>query len=98
METTDLISVQLICKYYKIPEDFINRLQEFELIELRADANEVFIHKTQLKKVEKMARLHYDLEINMEGIDAISNLLDQVSSLRKEITSLHNRLRLYEDF
>lgn len=43
-------------------------------------------------------RLHYDLEINIEGIDAIYNLLEQVNSLRKEITTLNNRLRLYEDF
>ncbi|MCH4553883.1 MULTISPECIES: chaperone modulator CbpM [Aestuariibaculum] len=98
METTDFISVQLICKHYNIPQDFINRLQEFELIELKMESNDFFIHKTELKRVEKMVRLHYDLDINMEGIDAISNLLDQVDSLKKQITNLNNRLRLYEDF
>ena len=97
METTDFISVHRVCKYYKIPEDFINRLQEFELIELKIEADNSLIHKRELKKVEKMARLHYDLEINMEGLDAITNLLDQVNSLKKEITNLNNRLRLYED-
>ncbi|GAA4296190.1 chaperone modulator CbpM [Aestuariibaculum suncheonense] len=97
METTDLIEVHVVCKHYKIPETFINTLKEFELIELTVLKNEFFIHRTELQKVEKIARLHYDLEINMEGIDAIYNLLEQVNTLKKEITNLNNRLRLYED-
>ena len=43
-------------------------------------------------------RIHYDLEINFEGLDAIYNLLNQVESLKEEITLLHNKLRFYEDF
>ena len=42
-------------------------------------------------------RLHFDLDINLEGVDAIYNLLKQVESLKEEITALHNRLRFYED-
>lgn len=98
METTDLISIQLVSKHYKIPVAFINTLEEFELIELTIEKDDFYIHKKQLKKVEKIARLHYDLDINMEGIDAIYNLLEQVNALKEEITTLHNRLRLYEDF
>lgn len=98
METTDLIPVQIVCKHYKVPVAFINNLEEFELIEITSENDDFFIHKTQLKRVEKMARMHYELDINFEGIDAIYNLLDQVDTLKKEITNLHNRLRLYEDF
>ena len=97
METQDLIPVKVICKHYKIPISFINTLQEFELITLTIEKNDFFITKKQLKKVEKIVRLHYELDINFEGIDAIHNLLEQVESLKKEIRILHNRLRLYED-
>ena len=97
MEATDFIPIQIVCKHYKIPVAFIYSLEAFELIELTSEKDAFFIHKTQLKRVEKMARMHYDLDINMEGIDAIYNLLEQVDALKKEITSLHNRLRLYED-
>ena len=97
METQNLIPVKLICKHYKIPVSFINTLQEFQLIELTIEKDDFFIHKTQIKEVEKIARLHYDLDINIEGIDAIYNLLKQVDDLKQEIRSLHNRLRLYED-
>ena len=97
METADLIPIQIVCKYYNIPVAFIYRLQEFELIELTVLKRDFFIHKKELRKVEKIVRLHYDLDINFEGIDAINNLLEQVNALKQEIITLHNRLRLYED-
>ena len=97
METRDLIPVQLLCKRYNIPESFIDGLQEFQLIEIIVEKNDYYIHSTQIKEVEKMIRLHYDLDINFEGLDAIYNLLNQVESLQKKIKTLHNRLRLYED-
>ncbi|GAA4810163.1 chaperone modulator CbpM [Litoribaculum gwangyangense] len=98
MEKTDLIPIQLVCKHYKIPVAFINSLHEFQLVELTLENDDFFIHKNHLKKVEKIARLHYDLDINMEGIDAINNLLKQINALKLEIRNLHNRLRVYEDF
>lgn len=98
METTDLIPVQLVCKHYKIPVAFVNTLQEYQLVEFTVKKDGFFVHKKHLKKVEKILRLHYDLDINMEGIDAIYNLLEQVNTLKIEIRNLNNKLRLYEDF
>lgn len=97
METTDLIPIQLLCNRYNIPVSFLDTLQEFQLIEMVVQKDDFYIHTKQLNKVEKMMRLHYDLDINFEGLDAIYNLLNQVESLKEEITILHNRLRLYED-
>lgn len=97
METRDLIPIQLICKRYNVPVSFINTLQEFQLIEIIIEKDDFYIHTTQIKEVEKMMRLHFDLDINLEGVDAIYNLLKQVESLKEEITVLNNRLRFYED-
>lgn len=97
MGTKNLISVQLICNHYNIPVSFIDTLNEFQLVDIIIENNNLFIHKSQLKEVEKMMRIHYDLEINFEGLDAIYNLLNQVESLKEEITLLHNKLRFYED-
>jgi hypothetical protein len=41
--------------------------------------------------------LHYELHINIEGIDAIYNLLKQVELLQLEIRTLKNKLNSYED-
>ena len=43
-------------------------------------------------------RLHYDLDINIEGIDAIYNLLKQVEELQSQIITLRNKLNFYENF
>jgi hypothetical protein len=44
-----------------------------------------------------MMRLHYDLEINLEGIDAIYNLLKQVEDLQNQVVTLRNKLNIYEN-
>ena len=59
--------------------------------------NEQYLQLKQLHKVEKMMRLHYDLQINLEGLDVISNLLSQLESHQNEIILLKNRLQFYED-
>lgn len=97
MDTTNLISIQQFCKHYKVPLAFIDALQEYELIEIVIANNENYLKITQLNEIEKMMRLHYDLDINLEGIDAIYHLLKQVENMQNEIRSLHNRLRFYED-
>lgn len=97
METRDLIPIKLVCKFYDIPISFFNNLREFELIEIIDGDDEYYLRIAQIKEVEKMMRLHYDLDINFEGLDAIYNLLHQVESLREEVTTLRNKLSFYED-
>lgn len=97
METKDVISIQKICAYYNVPVAFIYTLNEFDLIEIVSIQNTICIYKTQIKDVEKMMRLHYELDINFEGIDAIYNLLKQVESLKENIIGLNNRLNRFEE-
>ncbi|MFD2542274.1 chaperone modulator CbpM [Lacinutrix gracilariae] len=97
MEVTDLISIKTLCTHYNVPPTFINELQDYELIEIVVSDNVNYIKTTQINEVEKMIRLHYDLNINLEGLDAVYNLLQRVENLQNEVTTLHNKLRLYED-
>lgn len=97
METQNLISIQQFCEHYSIPTAFINQLKEYQLIEIIVEDDVNYIKITQITAVEKMIRLHYDLNINLEGVDVIYNLLNQVDSLKKEITDLKNRLRFYNN-
>ena len=96
MEPEDLTPIQLLCKRYNVPVSFINTLQEFQLIEIIVKKDDFFIHNTQIKAVEKMMRLHYDLDINFEGMDVIFNLLEKVELLNEDIIALHNRLKRFE--
>ena len=51
-----------------------------------------YLLKDQIREVEKMIRMHYDLDINIEGIEAISHLLQRLDSLQEELTALKNRI------
>lgn len=98
METTHLISIQQFCAHYNVPVSFINALHEYDLIEITITDNTNYLKTNQLNDVEKMMRLHYDLDINIEGIDAIYNLLKQVEDLQSQIVTLRNKLNFYEKF
>lgn len=97
MEKTDLIRVEVFCTYHDVEISFIDSLDQFGLIEVIVVDEQKYLSPEQLTDVERMMRLHYDLDINMEGIDAISGLLQRVNELQKQLTVVQNRLRLYEE-
>ena len=98
MEAQNLISIERFCEHYCIPIHFMNELKEYQLIEVIVAENQDYIKITHINEIEKMIRLHYDLNINLEGVDVIYNLLNQVNSLKKEITDLQNKLLFYGHF
>jgi len=96
METRDLILIEHFCSNHDIEFSFIDSLHEFGLIEVIIHEDNRYLHQEQLNDVEKMMRMHYDLDINMQGIDVISNLLKRMDSLQKELIETQNKLRRYE--
>ena len=96
METRDLILIEQFCMHHDIDFSFIISLHEFGLIEIVELNDAKYLANEQLKDIEKMMRLHYELDINLEGIDAISNLLKQIDSLQRELIATRNKLRLFE--
>ena len=97
MKTQDLISIKNLCNYYKIPQSFLDTLYNYQLIEIQTLDNVIYIQKTQIRDVEKIIRLHYDLEINIEGIDVIFNLLNQIENLQLENIQLKNQLKTHKE-
>ncbi|WP_411274149.1 chaperone modulator CbpM [Daejeonella sp.] len=97
MVRKNLISTDEFCVHHNIEFSFIRNLCEFGLLETVKIEKTEFVTKDQLEKLERMLRLHRELDINLEGIDAIDHLLDRMHHLQSEIIALRNRLRLYED-
>ena len=93
--TEDLIPQEICCIQYDIEVSFIQQLGEYGLIDIITVEEKPFIHSNQLGELEKFIRMHYDLDINMEGIDAIAHLLAKVKNLQSEIISLKNRLQVF---
>lgn len=95
MGTIKTISVKQFCVHYNVPVTFIETLSEFELIDIINIENSKHIKEQQIATIEKLMRLHYDLDINFEGLDVINNLISQINKLQNEVTSLQNRLDFY---
>ena len=95
-QTGYLIAVDEFCSHHKIEISFIRSLQQTGLIELTFDHETVFIEASQVEKLEKFICFYYELDINLEGIETITHLLQRINSLQDEIMLLRNRLRLYE--
>ena len=93
----NLISANEFCVYHNIEFSFISNLREFGLVETVTLKQIDYIPESQIEKLERMLRLHRELEINLEGIDTIDHLLGRMSRLQEEVIMLKNRLRLYED-
>jgi chaperone modulatory protein CbpM len=91
-----LISTDEFCTHYNVEYSFISSLQQYGLIEVTTINENSFIDEDHIQNLEKLVRLHYDLEINLEGIEAISYLLQRVKNMQEEITVLRNRLDMYE--
>lgn len=88
MEEKKGISVTQCCTYYNIEISFVQQLDEYGLIRLRHSDNDAFVAYEQLADLERYMRLHYELEINMAGIEAITHLLSRVQDLQSELNRL----------
>ena len=97
METKDFILINQLCSNYKVELSFFNELNEIGLIEIMTIEQSQFIHQDKINDLEKMIRIHRELDVNIEGIDVVFNLLQKVDDLQNELISIKNRLQLYEN-
>ena len=96
MQTEKLIAINDVCINHNIEISFISSLQQNGLIEITTIKETGFIVAEQLQQLEKFIRLYYELNINLEGIDTITHLLQRIKFLQDEIITLKNRLSFFE--
>ena len=96
MREENLIPASEFCLYHNVEISFLQSLQEYGLIDIITVDQTSFVDGNCLNELEKMVRLHYELDINMEGIDVIRHLLKKLETMQNEIAMLKNRLRIYE--
>ena len=96
MQTEQLIQVDTFCTWYHVEIPFMNTLHEYGLIEITTREGKAFISEGDLQHAERLIRLHNDLEVNLQGVEIITYLLDRIKQQQHEITTLQNRLGFYE--
>ena len=96
METKDLVIIEDFCRSHDIPVSFFDSLDDYSLVKIIRMEDQRFIPSDDLPLIEKMMRLHYDMDVNFEGIDIINNLLQDIERMQEEIRQLRNRLRCFE--
>ncbi len=92
MEQEKLIPAKDFCIHHNIEYSFINSLEDSGLIQVQSIKRSSFIHVDDLHRLEKFVHLHYDLDINIEGIETINYLLEKMEEMQKEMVRLKNKL------
>lgn len=96
MKEEQYISVKTFCEHHGVGESFVRSMYEYEILHVDFEQGDGKLHLEDLPLLEKMARLHNELDINPEGIQAIHHLLGQVESLQQEVAALKRRLNTLE--
>jgi chaperone modulatory protein CbpM len=97
MDSNNMVPAQEFCTHHSISYTFITGLQEAGLVEVVLVEEQAYLYTDQLAALEKLVRMHTELEINMEGVEAVAHLLQRLETLQLQLHTLSQRLLLYED-
>ena len=81
---------------YQVEETFLDQLESSGLIEIVIEEDDKYITYDYLQEIEQFVRWHYELEINMEGIEALYHMLQQVQQLQRDVEKLRGELNFYK--
>lgn len=96
MANEKYILVRHFVERSQIEDSFLQNLREYGLVTFEERENDLFIDEDEISEIEKFFRLHHDLGINYEGLDAIKQMLQRLQKMEREMDLLQKRLRLYE--
>jgi hypothetical protein len=94
--TQDFIVADEFCAIHHLEISFIHSLKDHGMIETMFVDQSLCIHTEELPRLEKIVRLHRDLDINLEGIEVINDLLQRIDEMQNEIARLKKKLELFE--
>ncbi|MFV0470096.1 MAG: chaperone modulator CbpM [Dysgonomonas sp.] len=93
---TDLIIISEYCDNSIAEPQFIKLLGIEGLIDVVEEDGLEYILSSQLSRLDRFSRWHYELSINIESIEVIQNLLDRIDSLQNEVKDLKHQLNFLD--
>lgn len=91
----DRISREELVRIYKIEITFFDSLEEAGLVTTIIEDDVKYLPYQELSVFERLMNWHYDLEVNMAGLEVINHLLQQIENLQAEKRNLLNNVQQY---
>jgi chaperone modulatory protein CbpM len=98
MSINNLVLVHHFCLHHEVELSFIDSLHEYGLITITVIDEDKYLLPEELKQIEKFVQFYYDLGINLEGIEVITDLLIQNAALRGELDAALKKLHIFDAF
>ena len=95
MRNDNLILISTICECYSLDFSFIDELYQHGMVEIVNREDAIFINEDHLSLLEKIIRIHNDLNVNVEGIAVIIDLIDRIDLLEQENKSLRRKIEVH---
>lgn len=91
------ISREELVRIYNIEITFFDDLVEYGLLTVHIEDDIHYLMYEDLPDLEKFANWHYDLEINLPGLEVIHNMLKKLDTLKRRNRELMNKLSAISD-
>ena len=91
---TRYIKITEYCQNEKIETSFLIELHREGILHLEKREETDVIDQRDLPELEMFARWHYELGVNLEGIDAMRHMLKRMKKMQNEIHKLERKLRI----
>lgn len=76
------ISREELVRIYNVEITFFDSLEEAGLLKTETENNIKYLLFDELSSFEKFTTWHYDLEVNLAGLEVINHLLNKIKKLQ----------------
>ncbi len=89
---TEKISREELVRIYNVEITFFDSLEQAGLLSPITENEQKYLLYEDLQAFERFMNWHYDLEVNLPGLEVIQHLLQKMEELRSDNVRLHRRL------
>ncbi|REC73764.1 MerR family transcriptional regulator [Chryseobacterium elymi] len=94
---SERISREELVKIYNIEITFFDELVDVGLLHVETENEVRYLLYEDLPVFEKFTNWHYDLEINLPGLEVIHDMLRKMEDLKRKNRDLLNKLSAISD-
>lgn len=87
---SERISREELVKIYNVEITFFDSLEEAGLLKTETENEIKYLQYEELSVFERMMNWHYDLEVNLAGLEVINHLLEKIEALQNENRKFFN--------